>query len=331
MTLILTVANSRGVYQSSDYQLTDQTTGALVSDRAGSKQLRVKFKELNLFLAFTGVAIWRVGSGTQRTVDWLCTELKAVPVKSDLWAICRALTKKIENCCGSRGELTLVLSVAPVGGPFRVATISNVVWERKQKRLDPFFHIEIRTVQKPFHLISGWRDCVSHSEKVLLKALARKMHATPKEVMDALAEINATAARNSKGYVSEGCWVTAQFTDGRDRKFATRNVGDQDGSIAELALGMDLTDFIKKIFSAVPGKELRPVQSVGSILAPRAEAPMLKPEGEPKSFLMSGPTVVGKLKSPSGRHCASIEIGPISATVTARRNELVAIPFAPIR
>jgi hypothetical protein len=39
MTLILTVANLRGVYQSSDYQLTDKDTGAPVSDRAGSKQL----------------------------------------------------------------------------------------------------------------------------------------------------------------------------------------------------------------------------------------------------------------------------------------------------
>jgi hypothetical protein len=50
--------------------------------------------------------------------------------------------------------------------------------------------MEVRTVQKPFHLISGWRDCVSDREKVLLKALARKVEAAPKEAMDALAEIN---------------------------------------------------------------------------------------------------------------------------------------------
>ena len=54
MTLILTVANSRGVHQSSDYQLTDPNTGAPVSDRAGSKQLEAAFDRLHMQMRLLG-------------------------------------------------------------------------------------------------------------------------------------------------------------------------------------------------------------------------------------------------------------------------------------
>lgn len=42
MTLILTVANSHGVHQSSDRELTDADKSAPVSDSAGSKQFHSK-------------------------------------------------------------------------------------------------------------------------------------------------------------------------------------------------------------------------------------------------------------------------------------------------
>jgi hypothetical protein len=79
VTLILTVANFSGIYQSSDYQLTDLNSGAPVPDRAGSKQLQATFKGLDLQLAFTGVAEVNPGAGRQRTVDWLASALKDVP------------------------------------------------------------------------------------------------------------------------------------------------------------------------------------------------------------------------------------------------------------
>jgi hypothetical protein len=48
MTLILTLANASGVYQSSDYQLTDVQTGTPISDRVGSKQLQASLKGLDV-------------------------------------------------------------------------------------------------------------------------------------------------------------------------------------------------------------------------------------------------------------------------------------------
>ena len=297
VTLILTVANPRGVYQSSDYQLTDVDTGAPVSDRAGSKQLVASFKGLHLILAFTGVATWRVGSRTERTVDWLSAKLKALPPESNLRAICRALAKKVEKCCGSRGELTLVLSVASVGKPFQTATISNVVWERKRKRLNRYFHIQMRTVQKPFHLISGGgRDCVSGRERVRLKALARKMDVTPKEVMTALTEINSIAADNSNGCVSKECWATAQFADGDDRRSQALNVGNQAGLISQLLGGMDMMDWMKTNLTAPPGAEIGLVQSAGLTSGPGSGIPITGPKGEPRTFLISTPAKYLRLR-----------------------------------
>jgi hypothetical protein len=241
-----------------------------------------------------------------RTVDLLSAELKALPPKSNIWAICRALDKKMEKSCGSRGELTLVLSVASLGKPFQTATISNVVWERKRRRLNRHFHIEVRTVQKPFHLVSGGgSDCVSEGERLRLKALERKMDATPAEVMTALADINAIVAINSNGCVSKGCWATAQFADGDDRHFQTLNIGNQPGAISQILRGIDFLELARPHIPVGPDGEMRLVQSAGVITGPI---------GEPRTFLISASSKVGRLMSPSGQHCASIEIGPTQRT-----------------
>ena len=137
MTLILTIANASGVYQSSDYQLTDLDTGAPISDRAGSKQLQASFKEFDVGLAFTGIAAVGAGAARQRTVDWLSAELKALPHDSQLQNICHALANRsgaITSPHGLRGVLALILTVAAVGEPFRVAVISNVDWRKRPPR-----------------------------------------------------------------------------------------------------------------------------------------------------------------------------------------------------
>ena len=79
MTLILTVANASGVYQSSDYQLIDQRTGKPISDRAGSKQLDASFK---LFTAvYPGVA-HSPACRNQPRMSWGVTRHSASPTAS---------------------------------------------------------------------------------------------------------------------------------------------------------------------------------------------------------------------------------------------------------
>lgn len=81
-------------------------------------------------------------------------------------------------------------------------------------------------------------------------------------------------------------------------------------------------------FLAALGKDIRLVQSAGVIAG---RTPIPAPVGEPRNFLISGSSTVGLLRSPSGQHCASIEISPFSVTITARRNESVTVAFAEIR
>lgn len=328
MTLILTVANARGVHQSSDYQLTDQATYRPVSDRAGSKQLEAAFGKLHVNLAFTGVASGRHG----RTIDHLSAKLKEAAHSSTLQDICTVLAKCCANIMkphGPRGVLTLVLAAAALGEPFRVAVISNVRdWNENGATAKKDFDIQIRTGKKPFHLISGFRGCVSQSERQRLKALARADGLTPTEIGDALAAINATAARNSKGFVSEGCWVTSQIVDGQVCRSAIRNFGEHAGTVPQLLGGVDLAELVKREFRAAPGQELRIVQSAGVFGRP---TPLPLPEGEPRRFTFSGSSVSVPLRSPTGQHYADLQIAQLDCVVNAKLNETVTVPFARVQ
>jgi len=328
MTLILTIANLRGVHQSSDYQLTDPRNGHLVSDRAGSKQLEAGFRRLHLNLAFTGVAEGTTG----RTMDWLSAELKALPHDSTLQNICKSLAKRSTREMKPYrlgGVLTLVLTAAEVEKPFRVAEISNVRnWKEKPPRAKGHFDIQIRTVKRPFHLISGYRDCVPLLERQRLKALARDPNRTTEEIGDALAAINAIAAKKSGGSVSNGCWISSQVVDGKARRFDIRNVGQHGDSVQHILGGVDVADLMKKQFEPAPGEELR-VKHIGGLTMGRSEPP-LPPEGDPKDFTFSGSSIAHALWS-SGQRCAKIEIVQLDCIVSARRNEKVRVPFAQIQ
>jgi hypothetical protein len=259
MTLILTIANASGVYQSSDYQLTDQQSGAPISDFAGCKQLQASFKGLDLRLALTGIATVGTGMAQQRTVDWLAGELKALPHDSQLQDVCEALKTRcavITKPYGVRGVLELILTVASVDGPFHVAIISNADWRKRPPEAATQFTIRIHEITKPLHLISGYRDSVPHLERHRLRALARDVGKSPKEMTDALADINATAAKNSRGYISEKCWVTSQTADGPTRRSTSINIGQTQGRIPLLVGNFDIFDWVKKNFQAAPGKEI---------------------------------------------------------------------------
>jgi hypothetical protein len=333
MTLILTLANASGICQSSDYQLTDRDTGAPVSDRAGCKQLQAGFEGLDLRLAFTGIAEVGAGLARQRTVDWLSGELKALPHDSGVQDICEALTRRsvaITGPYGSRGVLEIILTVAAVGEPFRVAVISNADWSKRPPEANPQFTIAIHTIAKSLHLISGYRDSVPATQRHRLRALAREIGNSATEVLDALAEINAIAAKNSGGCVSEDCWVTSQFADGRVRRSASRNIGQHPGDIHSLLGSFDLSEFIRKNFRAAPGQEIRLVQSAGATAGPGDGTPLPPPTGEPRRFTLSGSSVTGLLRSPAGDQCGSIDISQCECVLEMRCNEEVMVPFATV-
>lgn len=331
MTLILTVANASGVYQSSDYQLTDLDTGAPISDRAGSKQLQASFKQLDLRLAFTGVAAVGAGPSRRRTVNWLAEELKALPHDSTLDDICESLAKRsiaISRPHGVRGVLTLILTAASVGEPFRVAVISNVDWQKHPPEARPSFKTVIHTIIKPFRLISGYRDSVPAVQRHRLRALARDVGKSQTQVLDELADINAIAAKHGRGYVSEACWVTSQVADGRVRRAASRNVGQQSGAIPLLLGGVDLSEWLKTNFRPAPGQEIRIVQSASAAYGPGDGKPVPAPSGEPRHFILSGSSVAARLRSPKGDQGPPLAIAQLECVLHSRCNEEVTVPFA---
>ena len=333
MTLIMTVANASGVYQSSDYQLTDLATGAPISDRAGAKQLQASFNGLDVRLAFTGIATVGVGAARQRTVDWLAEELKALAGDSQLQDICEALANRsiaVAHPHGLRGVLELILTAAAVGEPFRVAVISNVDWRKRPPEAKRKFTIGIHTITRPFQLISGYRGSVPSSQRHCLRALARDTTKSPVQMLDALADINAIASKHSRGYVSEGCLVTSQVADGRVRRSASRNIGQRPGDIPQILGGLDVSKWVKENFRAAPGQEIRVVQTAGVMGGPGDGTPVPPPTGERRLFTISGSSVAAVLRSPTSEQCASINIAQRECVLEARCNEEVTVPFAEV-
>jgi len=334
MTLILTVANSSGVYQSSDYQLTD-SQGNPVTDRAGSKQLQAMFEGMELRLAFTGVAAG--GRNREPTINQLSDELQALlPKRPNLQEICEALRKRsvaITSPSGSSGWLELVLTVAEVGKPLRVAVVSNVDWGTSGPKAKPQFTIAIHRIRKPFHLISGCRPSVSVMQRYRLRALAEDPSRLPKEVMRVLAEINAIAAESSNGYVSEGCWVSSQVVDSCGvLRSAGFNEGQHAGMISSLLGGSDVAEFVKENFRTAPGKQLSIVQNAGAIYAPGKSTPIAAPAppGKPRRITLSGSSLSAILHSPEGRQSSEITISQLSSPFSIRFNEGLAVPFATV-
>lgn len=105
---------------------------------------------------------------------------------------------------------------------------------------------------------------------------------------DALAAINAVAAKHSRGYVSEACWVTSQTVDGPLLRSASRNIGQHQGNIRFLLGEFDVLEWVKKNFQAAPGKEIGIVQSAG-VKGPGTPQP--PPTGEARRFTLSGSSV----------------------------------------
>jgi hypothetical protein len=247
MTLILTVANTLGVHQSSDYMLTTPK-GGHVSNEAGSKQLQAGWLEMFFQLAFTGV-VTKLSNG-QLTIDWLAAELDALPDTPDIRQITTILSErctKVMKPLWPSGVLTLVLAVSIVGKPFYVIEISNRDWKYKKPiRAKRKFYTQIREVKTPFHLISGYREAVKTSERDRLKALARSSDRS--RIRSELAAINALAAQNSEGCISAECCVSSLFAEGPDFiRSEMENRGQRGGAMHSVGAGLDTLDMMELV------------------------------------------------------------------------------------
>lgn len=324
MTLILTVANQGGLYQSSDYQLTDANTFRPVTDSVGSKQLQLTLGRCEIRLAFTGIAELGRPGFRRRTIDWLGEALTQVSLESDLKQVCQVLALK----CGEETSalpcpppLTLVITAASVSGPGQVAVVTNANWHQKPPAGKSAFKIDIRTVTKPFHLIAGCRDCVPSAAKNRLKALARSRR-SPDEMMAALAEINEAASKRSGGCVSAGCLVAATTVEGGSVHHRSRNIGAHEGVVPTIVGQIDISKMLAEQFDL---SGLRFQQSVG--VMPGAGKPIPAPTGPVRQFSVSLTPVVVTLRNRDGSPLGEVAVTAAENVVQAKLNQEVSIPL----
>ena len=250
MTLILTIANKNGVHQSSDYQLTD-LAGKPVPSAVGTKQLERTFEQKRVRLAFTGIAKF----GRRNTVDWLDDELSSLPHSTDVDTICSKLVHRCfaeigsKVAIGSDNVLTLVLCVSEIGKPFRVVRISNSDFTPQHRVRQKEFFTEVFSVENgPFYRIDPSPDqLLTRQQRRQLKALSRAVKKPPEEIREELAQINAEAAKSSKGYVSKECWVGSLFQEGEQLKSEERNIGGVHGTVKNFAGDRDLQEAVEKL------------------------------------------------------------------------------------
>ena len=330
MTLILTVADNKGAYQSSDFRLTDIKTGAPISTDAGSKQLEVTHQQMNLSIAFTGVAWVESTTGRIETVDLLRAALKALPPTSGLNAVCAEISNQCQTVTrplGPRGVLTIVITAATVGRPFQIAVVSNADWKTKPPTAKSRFTITVDTVTKPFSLISGYRDCVPDQQRKQLKALARNLDRPVEAIFSSLREINRIAAVRSKDYVSEDCWTTSQIADGLSRRMASRGTGQIQGAVPQILAGLDIQEWIKQNFRVAPGKEIQFVQAAGMLAHSSAMVPLPAPQGEAREFTLRWSADRSVLRSLTGQELMMLDVVPALGPIMLRLNEEKCVPM----
>jgi hypothetical protein len=322
MTLIITVGNKRGVYQTSDYKLT--ANGKHIEDTAGTKQIEANFKEYTIAMAFTGIAY---GGGQKvKTIDFLTKTIRSLPLNSKLEDICNRLVDQCESIVPSNQSLTLVLSVSSNDKPFQVVVISNTDWYKKPPRISRAFEIKIYIVKKPFVNIEGYRNCVSKLSQKRLIALSKNTNTSHDQILATMVDINSDSAKFSQGIVSEKCWATAQFLDGTVRRSISKNVGGE-GMVTGILGGFDIAEWAKQNLKPAAGQKLT-LHSVSGISGQGTPTPA--PFGPPKQFLISREKITAVITAPDTSKLAEISISDFQNSVTVRCNDEVRFMFGEI-
>jgi hypothetical protein len=312
MTLILTIANRSGIYQSCDYQITNEK-GKLISDEIGTKQVDRTFKNFSIRLTFTGIAY---GYGQkERTIDFLTDELGKLPNDSSLPNLCDKLSQRCELTVPLRQPLTIVISVVVLKEPYKIVIISNKNWQKIKGPAKTRFFTYIHKVKKPYINIQGYLPCVSQSSKTRLKILSKIIGKTTRNILKELEEINIDCAQNSNGYVSKKCWVGNFTRDADEIRVVGRNFGGQ-GVFSSIFQGVDMGKWIKN--NVTPSKKLS-IDQTSTVINTKV-SPMPIPIGEHKNFIISGEKIEFYINSPTNKALALVTFRPIESIITMQCN-----------
>ena len=249
MTLLITVATKRALYQSSDYRLSDG--GRSIETENGAKQLSVQGRRWIAQVSFTGIA--KDGNGYD-TRSWLQETAAALPpealIESFVDALVQRGTQALSTIRNYDNRLNVVVATVEASAArLFIATNWEPLFAPATQDRDQLRYCEVN-IARPRVLVHGNAGTVPRSLRRWIQRLV-VLRSDRDRIASALAMVNAFAARQSGGTISQGCWVQGLFSDGNS---FGRNHGVVPGTPSNIvAGGLDMGQWLATEFPAAPG------------------------------------------------------------------------------
>jgi hypothetical protein len=314
MTLLITLASTSAIHQSSDYRLSYK--GVPLETRNGVKQVHFSAVNWTGFVTFSGISSDDQG---YNTISWL-TELSssldpALSVEAFVSAVAARGTVRLNRATGDRRLTLLVAAVA--NSRCQLYELTN--WERQDVRdrcggLGALSHRQIN-ISVPTVLVHGARRALPAGAR---EALLRQYRATADigRVRAALEACNRLAHSRNRQEISPQCWVHSLFKDGGTAGF---NSGRAPGSPTFLWLGTDASQI--RLPSEIQQSARTLIQMVG---VRGAGVPTPPPEGPERVAAIISPSA--EWREPNSA-LPRITMLPSNTQLTLRKNQTVTFPL----
>jgi hypothetical protein len=264
MTLTVTIINQHGIWQSSDFRLTDPKTGKSV-DEYSMKQMAFRCRDGAFLLTYAGAGsvhnidfsdwIRQFSRGESRTVDETLIFIRE-RATADLGKI---LQKQKVRHMFSIGAFLM-------GVPWIVQIRNfNVAAERGVEPVDAEFHTIAQKIPENSGAVVPWPPYVNNDDLILLRAISGKRPRKPEEFSNLLAEVNRRTSNSvaTQGSVSPHCVTTYLPPSGDGMKTRDHNMPEGAPISAHpiMLFGIDLTEMMKSMLQGdigqtVPGQSM---------------------------------------------------------------------------
>jgi hypothetical protein len=243
MTLLLNLIGPRGIHQSSDYRLTNISTGRSVEDELGSKQAHFLAKLWTAHISFTGIA----SVGSRKTRGWVLETLgrsETVDARTAMASLADTAAVQLQPVARKDWFLTIVATVFEKGHNARIFVVSCIDRPGRPPLGQPLDHFEVTEVSAdaPTELIFGCTRAVRLADRRFLKNLNRR-ETDGSEIRRALARVNSRAAKRSNGTISEGCLVSTTLLNGSSY---SENFGRTPGAPVDMVGSPEMLELLKK-------------------------------------------------------------------------------------
>lgn len=321
MTLLITLACESVVHQSSDYRISNWA-GNVVETANGTKQLFLSNLHWAARIAFTGIAFDGQDYSTRNWIEAVCLNANENDSPEALVEkLAERGLEELRRVSLDRRHLTVIVTFV-VGGRCRLFLVSNFEAPRQNRRripLDVLQWFEV-SLDEPTVLVNGASGPLRRWEVRALEQMFRS-DPEPNVIRDRMADANRTAAQRGPyaALISEGCWVSSMFADGKE---LSRNYGEVPGIPGQLMSGFNMGEFLRKTLHPAPGKQIA-LRSHTAMFGAKF-VPLPPPIGEPRDVRFSTSTSSVHATDPAGRAVLPrITFQGREGAVRPRKNEQV--------